>query len=241
MNKMLSGPWRIHARTWVLASILCGAALAARLAQPTLHERGDEPQLETSIPNKIGPWSALASPITQVSITQGNTPDINQPYDQSVLRTYVDNQGHQIGVAVAWGKHQRQEVKIHRPELCYPAQGYAVQKLRDHTFTIKSMTSQQPIIGKRMIALDRNGSMEVVSYWIRIGSIYSDSALKTRMHILQEGLAGRVTDGLLMRVSQRMPASAEPDQLESAFQRQEQFAAEIVRSVTPATRDLLAR
>lgn len=241
MNKMLSGPWRIHVRTWVLASILCGAALAARLAQPTLHERGDEPQLETSIPNKIGPWSALASPITQVSITQGNTPDINQPYDQSVLRTYVDNQGHQIGVAVAWGKHQRQEVKIHRPELCYPAQGYAVQKLRDHTFTVKSMTSQQPIIGKRMIALDRNGSMEVVSYWIRIGSIYSDSAFKTRMHILQEGLAGRVTDGLLMRVSQRMPASAEPDQLESAFQRQEQFAAEIIRSVTPATRDLLAR
>lgn len=241
MNKMLSGPRRMHARTWVLASILCGAALAARLAQPTLHERGEEPQLETSIPNKIGPWSALASPITQVSITQGNTPDISQPYDQSVLRTYVDNQGHQIGVAVAWGKHQRQEVKIHRPELCYPAQGYAVKKLLDHTFTVKSMTSQQPIIGKRMIALDRNGSMEVVSYWIRIGSIYSDSAFKTRLHILQEGLAGRVTDGLLMRVSQRMPASAEPDQLESAFQRQEQFAAEIVRSVTPATRDLLAR
>lgn len=241
MTTMLSGPWRIHARTWVLASILCGAAVAARLAQPTLHEQANEPQLETSIPNKIGDWTALASPLTQVSITQGNEPDINQPYDQSVLRTYADNQGHQIGVAVAWGKHQRQEVKIHRPELCYPAQGYAVKNIQDHTFGVTSSTSQQAIIGKRMIALDRNGSMEVVSYWIRIGSIYSDSAFKTRMHILQEGLAGRVTDGLLMRVSQKVPASTEPSQLESVFQRQEQFAADLVRSVTPATRDLLAR
>lgn len=237
----LSGPWRIHARTWVLASILCGAAVAARLAHPTLHEQVNEPQLETSIPNKIGSWSALASPLTQVSITQGNEPDINQPYDQSVLRTYADDQGHQIGVAVAWGKHQRQEVKIHRPELCYPAQGYAVKRLIDHTFSVTSTTTQQPITGKRMIALDRNGSMEVVSYWIRIGSIYSDSAFKTRMHILQEGLAGRVTDGVLMRVSQKLPASAEPGQQEAAFQRQEQFAADLVRSVTPATRDLLAR
>lgn len=241
MRAMLSGPWRLQTRTWVLASLLFAAAVAARLAHPTLHERGDEPQLETSIPNKIGNWSALASPLMQVSITQGNEPDINQPYDQSVLRTYADDQGHQIGVAVAWGKHQRQEVKIHRPELCYPAQGYAVKQLIDHTFNINSITTQQPIIGKRMIALDRNGSMEVVSYWIRIGSIYSDSAFKTRMHILQEGLAGRVTDGLLMRVSQKVPVSAEPSQLERAFQRQEQFAADLVRSVTPATRDLLAR
>lgn len=241
MTMMMSGPWRIHTRTWVLAALLCGAALAARFAQPTLHERVNEPQLETSIPKQIGHWTAMASPLTQVSISQSNEPDINQPYDQSLLRTYADDQGHEIGVAVAWGKHQRQEVKIHRPELCYPAQGYAVKKLTDHTFNVISGTSQQPIVGKRMMALDRNGSMEVVSYWIRIGSIYSDSAFKTRLHIMQEGLAGRVTDGLLMRVSQRVPASIEPSRLEAVYQRQEQFAADLVRSVTPATRDMLAR
>jgi EpsI family protein len=238
---MAASFFNVHARTLLVTGLMCVAAVAARIVQPTLHESDHTPQLESSVPAKVGTWSALASPVTLVSLNKSNEPDINQPYDESLLRTYVDGQGHQIAVAVAWGKRQRQEVKIHRPELCYPAQGFAVKQLSDHNFTLKSETSQQAIEGKRMLASDRNGGLEVVSYWIRIGSIYSDSALETRMHILREGLAGRVTDGLLMRVSQRVSGGTSGAELEEVFQRQEKFVEQLVNSVTPATRDFLAR
>jgi EpsI family protein len=238
---MLPGRRPINTKTWLLTLALCLAAVAARLAHPSLHERTITVQLESSLPNRLEDWSALASPIEQVSISRTGETDITQPYDQSVLRTYADGQGHQIALAVAWGKHQRQEIKIHRPELCYPAQGFAVQKLIDHTFAIKTTDGLHSIIGKRMLAADRNGALEVVSYWIRIGQTYSDSAFKTRVHILKEGLAGRITDGMLVRVSQRVPASTTQADLDAAFERQENFAAALVAKVNPATRDLLAR
>lgn len=230
------------AKSIVLCVLLGLAALAAYVARPVLHEAGSVPDLEKEVPTKIDQWVALTNPISQVSLTTEKSDtdtDINQPYDQSVLRTYADGQGHTVAVALAWGKRQRQEVKIHRPELCYPAQGLAVKSITDVTFPVVS-SDKTPIIGKRMITMDRNGQMELVSYWIRIGHVYSDSAWKTRMHILNEGLAGRVTDGMLVRVSQRLPMNSTAN-IESTFARQEAFAASLVGSVPPATRQLLAR
>lgn len=231
----------LQTRAWLILAMMCVAAVLGHIARPTLHESARSPQLDTSLPTQIGQWIALANPVTQVSLSTSNEPNINQPYDESLLRTYTDGQLHHIAVAVAWGKRQRQEVKIHRPELCYPAQGLSVTSLKNHQFNLLSESTQQPIQGKRMVAKDRSGALEVVSYWIRIGSIYSDSAFETRMHILREGLAGRITDGLLMRASQRIPGNASQEEIDQAFQRQEQFIGQLVNSVTPATRDFLAR
>lgn len=228
---------RVLSRTLLISSMLVAASAMAFLATPKLIERQDWPVLETSIPQQIGAWQALPNPLVQVSLSTNSETDMNQPYDQTVMRSYTDNQGHMIQVAVAWGKRQRQEIKIHRPELCYPAQGLAVQSLTDVSFPLTSV-SQQPVIGKRMIAKDHSGHTELVSYWIRIGNVYSSSAFQTRMHILKEGLAGHVTDGMLVRVSQRV---GKDQDTEAVFDRQERFAAALVNASPPATKELLVR
>lgn len=228
---------RIPLRTLLLSSMFVAASAMAYVATPKLVERHDWPVLETSIPKQIGTWQALPNPLAQVSLSTNSETDINQPYDQTVMRSYRDDQGHVIQVAVAWGKSQRQEIKIHRPELCYPAQGLSVQSLTDVSFPLTSM-SQQQVIGKRMITKDHAGQTELVSYWLRIGNVYSSSALETRMHILKEGLSGHVPDGILVRVSQRVPA--DHDQ-EAVFARQEQFAVALVKASPDAVKELLAR
>jgi EpsI family protein len=229
----------ISHKTWILMSVLIASAMLARVARPTLIESDVDPQLERNIPSQFGNWRQTVGPIAQVSINQNGEADINQPYDQSVLRGYVDSEGHQISLAVAWGRKQRQEVKIHRPELCYPAQGLPVVEIRDHDFGIKGRHSNAPIIGKRMIANDRNGGVELVSYWIRIGDSYSDSAVRTRIHILKEGLSGHVVDGVLVRVSQHLPRDSKRD-IQQTFERQERFIKELIDKVPPETKKILA-
>lgn len=236
----MADKFKLNAKAIIIAATLSLAAFAAVVATPRLHEIENPPELEKIIPRQFGEWKELPNPLLQVGLTTGTEaePDINQPYDQTVMRSYRDQQGHQIHLAVAWGKRQRQEVKIHRPELCYPAQGYGVSMLQDATFPVQAMSDGQQIIGKRMIATDRGGGIEAVSYWIRIGKIYTESALQTRFHIFQEGMAGVIPDGVLVRVSQRVPKGVD---LEPVFERQERFMSDIVAATPVAARELMAR
>lgn len=220
-----------------VAALLLSAIFAVALA-PKLHAETPAPALASVVPTQFAGWTYLPSSTIQVdqTLTPGQT-NLDQPYDDILSRTYGSRDGTRIMLTLAYGARQRQEVKIHRPELCYPAQGLKVLELKSASFP----TKLQPagfITGKRMIAASGPGAVELVSYWIRIGTTYSDSAWLTRLTILKEGLAGKMTDGILVRASQRVPAGGDYD---AAFRKQEQFLADLVVA-TPATgRNLIAR
>lgn len=223
-------------RTAIISVLLLLAAGLAVLATPRLRENTAPVDMDSITPNAFGSWTVMSNAALQVGLTT-TANDINQPYDQTVMRTYVDGQGHAIQVALAWGKHQRQEIKIHRPELCYPAQGLAVESLKETQFPLV-LPNQQHVVGKRMVAQSSSGQKELVSYWIRIGSLYSGNAWQTRLHIMQEGLAGRVTDGVLVRVSQRI---ANDQDFDAAFARQEQFITDLYKASPATLQHILAR
>lgn len=231
----MTSRFSFSAKGLIIGLTLLAAAVGARMLTPTLHGMGDVPQLETTLPKTIGEWQLIETATVQVALSTDTSMD--QPYNQSVMRSYTDDKGHVVNLAVAWGERQRQEIKIHRPELCYPAQGLQVVDLTDVTFPIHS-TNGTNVIGKRMLTRDHNGQFEVVSYWIRIGSVYSDSAWQTRKHIFTEGMAGRIPDGVLVRVSQR---AADQSQLDAIYKRQENFAQQLVAQTEPRTRELLVR
>lgn len=222
-------------RALLIGLTLLLAAAGARLMTPTLHAMGPVPDIDRHLPKTVGAWQVIETATVPVSLTEGTS--MSQPYNQTVMRSYGDRRGHVINVAVAWGEKQRQEIKIHRPELCYPAQGFQVLNLTDVRFPIPN-AGGQPVLGKRMLTRDRNGQIEAVSYWIRIGGIYSDSAWQTRLHIFKEGMAGRIPDGVLVRMSQRL---ADERELSAAYSLQEQFAAELVARTEAQTQHLLVR
>jgi EpsI family protein len=224
-------------RAALIGLSLLAAALGARVLTPTLHEVSDAPELAHTLPSVVAAWHVVPSTLVPVGVNVSTDTSINQPYNQSELRTYANAAGQRLYVAVAWGRKQRQEVKIHRPELCYPAQGFQVLSLQDLTFPLRTPQGE-PVVGKRMLARDRNGQLEAVSYWIRIGAVYSDSAWRTRWHILNEGLAGRIPDGVLVRVSQRV---ADQSDLAAVYKRQEDFAAQLVSLSAAPTRAILVR
>ncbi len=196
-----------------------------------------QPDFEKLTPTKFGDWQEVKSNLIQVGLTTNTDEkdrDLDNPYDQVLMRTYENSRGQRVMLALAWGQKQQQEVKIHRPELCYAAQGFVVSAINKHKFEIESV-SKQSIIGKQMIA--KHGSLtEAVTYWIRIGDSYSESALWTRLNILKGGLEGLVYDGILVRVS---TVSSNAQNTSPEFKLNEVFLNDLITNADPVLKQLL--
>lgn len=233
---------RTRSKYWVTTVLVClgllASAVLARALTPKLSNQQTAAKLATVIPAQFAQWHNIPTSAIQVDVNLSpNQTTRDQPYDDLLSRTYGSSDGSRIMLSVAYGSQQRQEVKIHRPELCYPAQGLPVQKLIPVSYNIQT-GSGKAITGNRMIASAGPGAVELVSYWIRIGSTYSDSPWVTRMTIIREGLSGRMTDGILVRASQRVAVGSDYD---AAFRKQEQFLVDLVANSTQDGLNLIAR
>ncbi len=193
------------------------------------------PSLDETIPRQFGDWKEKSSPYVQVALATGDEPNMEQPYDQILMRTYVNSKGQTVMLALAWGR-QQQDVKVHRPDLCYLVQGYKIASLESTAFAAKAGTGD-PVYGKHMLATSNSGD-EAVSYWIRVGNLYSDDPLAARFYIFREGLAGRVPDGILVRASQRVNDAQDAQQ---AWPLLDSFLMELASVVPAPSRDLMIR
>ena len=226
---------------WAIPSVLglaMGAtALAATLiaARPVPVSAG--PTLDETVPRQFGEWREIPSAAPQVDPTTGvaGEPNMDRPYDDVLMRAYANARGDVILLALAYGRNQRQEVKIHRPEVCYTAQGFELVSRAPVEFPITD-SSGRHVSGTRML-VEAPGRVEAVSYWIRIGNLYSDNAWAIRYHIFREGIAGRTPDGILVRASQII-APGRPVSDEH-FEKQERFLAELVEAMGGRARKLL--
>ncbi|PIM51272.1 EpsI family protein [Roseateles chitinivorans] len=219
------------------AALMGVAAVGAWLATPRLQAVTGAPSLDAVVPKAFGEWRVIADATTQVDVAQGVETVLEQPYDQTVMRTYANGQGEQVMLALAWGERQRQDVKVHRPEVCYPAQGFALRRVEAGP-PIATGGRALPVPTTQLLAEARGGGFEAVRYWIRIGDNYGGDGLSARWYILNEGLAGRIPDGILVRASQRLAqASAAP----GSQQLMARFLAELVAAVPAPFRGMLVR
>jgi EpsI family protein len=179
--------------------MLATAVLALALTPKLSATSALSTDLASIIPKQFGDWKEAPSDLLQMDLTAGREgdPTTDNPYDDVLMRTYINSKGQQIMLALAYGKSQRQEVKIHRPELCYIAQGYQVKSIKP----INVKVENKVISAKSMLASSNNRS-EIVLYWIRIGNFISQNAWQTRFYIFKQGLKGIVADGILVRTSQ---------------------------------------
>jgi EpsI family protein len=216
---------RLTSVAWILAALMSGAAIAGVAGKadakfPPIH-------LEKVVPDRFGAWSEVkeAGPVVKPKV-----PDlVLDIYDEVLDRTFVNGDGDRIMLSMAWGNDQRDERQAHRPEICYPAQGFKVEELSDGTLA----TSFGNISVRRFTAR-MNARHEPVTYWlIMAGQVVSNDFDK---RMVQFGLlrTGQIPDGLLFRVSSigRDPAHA--------FKVQQQFAADMMSAVPPDLRQRLS-
>ncbi len=138
-------------------ALMAVAAGGAWPATPRLQAVQGAPSLDATVPKAFGDWRAIVDSAPQIDVSQGVETVQEQPYDQTVMRTYVNSRGDQVMVALAWGERQRQDVKVHRPEVCYPAQGYFVRAIGDGR-AVPTAGRAEPVPTTQLLTEARGGA-----------------------------------------------------------------------------------
>ena len=209
----------------------CGAASIAAVAMVPRRSAIDAAppvSLETMIPPRFASWT-IDPRVVPLLPNAEMQKVIEESYDQTLARTYVDAEGYQIMLSIAYGGRRNQGMDIHRPEICYPSQGLA---LRRDTVEGQLVLDSYTLPIKRLVA--GNGARnEPISYWLVIGKSVASFGYGHRIALLKYGLTGRVPDGMLVRVS-----SVDKDE-DRSFRMQDRFVRDLLSAASPATRERL--
>jgi EpsI family protein len=210
----------------VLAALMCVASVGAVALRPSTKaaKRAPAINLETMVPKRFGDWHEEPLPMAQV-VNPETKQMLDRLYSQILNRTYVNSDGNRIMLSVAYGSDQRDEFQAHKPEVCYPAQGFSLHSKEAGTLATPfgdiSVTRLQTSMGERR---------EPVTYWFTVGDSAIENKIQKRLVELRYGLTGEIPDGMLFRVSS---IDGDPSR---AFRLQNQFVIELLEAVSPADR-----
>ena len=112
-----------------IAVLMVVAGICAVLARPGAGISGAPPaiSLEAMVPTQFGDWREM--PQGNVQVVNPQTKELlDKLYSQLLSRVYVNAAGYRIMLSLAYGSDQRGALQAHKPEVCYPAQGFFLHK-----------------------------------------------------------------------------------------------------------------
>jgi EpsI family protein len=210
------------ARRDLLIAAACVAAPAVAYGlRPRRHVSLQGPaKLEQIVPRRFGDWTSrdvsdLIAPKTEGSL-------MAKLYGEAVGRVYVHAPTQaEVMMLLAHGDTQSNELQLHRPEVCYPAFGFAIT----HSVPIElPLASGVALPARRLVAVAPERQENIV-YWARLGEALPVNGAQQRFDRLKSAMSGYVYDGLLARFSMLGSDSS------AAFAVVESFIAHLVQAV----------
>ncbi|WP_114227933.1 MULTISPECIES: exosortase-associated protein EpsI, V-type [Sphingomonas] len=200
-----------------------GIAFARQPRQPI--DYLGKTKLDKLIPNRIGEWEFASTSGLVVPPEDALSAAL---YSQMLTRTYTHADEPPIMLLIAQSAGQTGVLQIHRPEFCYPANGFQLTPITPRpiavngsTFAANQLTATQP------------GRTEQILYWTRVGEVMPPTWAAQKMAVAVANLKGEIPDAVLVRIS-----TIDPDQ-EAAFNRLQRFVAAMVGSLPADRRKVL--
>ena len=186
-----------HIKAYVMAACMLLAVGGAYALKPTENMGAVRPiaDLEQIFPTQFGEWKVDTS-VIPIEPSPDVKASLEKIYSQTLSRTYINGEGHRVMLSVAYGDGLDRQLDVHRPEYCYPAQGFTVSAYIDNV--IQVMTENLPL--RRLVAT-QGRRIEPISYWITIGDSAVSSTIERKLLKIRHGLTGQIGSGMLVRVS----------------------------------------
>lgn len=212
-----------------LMGLMLASAGLALVIKPAYRLADQKPPiaLERIVPAHFGDWHEVTQSTQQIVNPQEQRM-LNDLYSQTLSKSFVNAAGYRIMLSIAYGGDQSRDLGVHRPEVCYVAQGFQLSEKRKVFLQIGD--DQVPAMRMQTHLGSRN---EPVTYWIRVGDKIVRGNLELGFARLFYGLQGQIADGLLFRVSSIDSDSAQ------AFKIQEQFTSELAKAVVETDKPAL--
>lgn len=217
----------VSRRAMIAGGLLAGAGVVANARRPDVPFRMiREAKLNPLFPFKIGDWEYQTSsglvlpPPDQMS---------DRLYNAIITRYYASPTQLPIMLLVAYNGIQDGMLQVHRPEVCYPAAGYAIE--HERLFPLDAGGGAQ--VPGHYLAARSVSRHEQLIYWTRIGNDFPTQWWQQHWAVAKENLKGRVPDGMLIRFS-----TAAPDD-KTAILTLKRFLKPFFASLSPAARRLV--
>lgn len=217
-------------RAALLATVMAAACALAVAITPRVYlaDLYSREKLADIVPASFSDWSVDNS-IVPVPPSPDLQKVLDATYDETVALTYRNSAGDRVMLSLAYGRNQHKGMITHRPEICYPAQGF---KLTGSVVDGSVDIHGRPLPVKRLIATmgPRN---EPITYWVMVGDEVTQFGYPHRWVAIKYGLKGEIPDGVLVRVSS---ISADDNK---AFALQDSFIRAMLEGISPLKRSRL--
>ena len=213
-------------RSIVIGGLMAATSVAAILAapKPQVTSESQMPDLERLVPERFGIWTRDLN-IVPIEVSPEVAESLSAIYDRTLSRTFVDDNGRRVMLSVAYGANQTRALQLHKPEVCYAAQGFRVSDIRLGKWQFNGIT-----IPTMHLVASQGTRIEPVTYWMRIGDDIARGWFEQNKVRLKYGTRGQIPDGVLFRVS-----SISSD-TNAAFELQREFARDLLAAMTPQAR-----
>lgn len=151
-------------------------------------------KLKDLVPEVLGNWSFVA---TSGLVLPPKDQLRDTIYSQLLTHVYQRDDGAVVMLLIAYSAAQDGVIQVHRPETCYPASGYRLVKNVAHDVPIAGPTQPRG----RYIVAENSLRREQLIYWTRLGHYFPMRWSEQRIAVARENLAGRIPDGVLVRMS----------------------------------------
>lgn len=224
------GRKRLASTAVILAALMCFVSVAGFAAKPTkkVRDSGSVISLEKAVPKTFADWVALPEQTSLIVNPQAEEA-LFGIYSQVLSRTYVDRNGYRVMLSVAYNEDQRGDLQTHRPEACYPAQGFRIGPTQEGL-----LPTAFGDIDVRRLATTLGPRKEPVTYWVTVGDRVVNDRMQKRFAEMRMAIAGEIPDGLLFRISS---IDEDPARAYAAHQK---FAADMMGSVPFTVRKRLS-
>lgn len=214
----------------LLAALMVFASVGGFAARPSVKSGNGAPKylLDQMVPRQFGAWRALPEDSAQV-VNPQTREILDKLYSQVLSRTYVNANGYRVMLSLAYGDDQRGDLQAHKPEVCYPAQGFAL-----HSSAEGAVATPFGNIAARRLSTSLGPRKEPVTYWFTFGETAVKGKFQQRLVEIRLGLTGQIPDGLLFRVS-----SIDEDTTR-AYRMQDSFVADLLKAIPTQDRQRLS-
>ena len=202
---------------WISVLILIGAIFCLRYLS-----HGEAIPLGRSLgelPLEVGDWKGKEKGLSDRVIQILGVED-------SVMRTYANDEGLYLWLYVGYYESQRQGDTIHSPKHCYPGSGWHPVENRIEEITLSSGAR----IKVNRYVIQKGLDKQVVLYWYQVLGRIVTSEYWAKFYLVMDAITKNRTDGSLVRVSAPVLHSVEETH---------NAAAEFVKQIFPHLKEVL--
>jgi len=213
----------------LLVLMLATAALAIVL-RPSARIADERPpiDLKAMIPVQFGDWHEEPQHAAYV-VNPQQKEVLDKIYNQTLSRTYINAKGYRVMLSIAYGGDQSDSMQVHKPEVCYPAQGFQLLNT-----TAATLASPFGPLALKHVDTRLGQRREPVTYWTTVGDQIVRGGVNKKLVEMSYRFTGKIPDGLLFRVS-----SIDPE-IAPAYAIHASFINQLLAAVTPEQRLRLA-